>query len=461
MVQKGRKWQAASNVFYKFRRVNLMHYLKSNKKKLFVLLFVCICVISISYLQTFSIIPEKLTLIEGEEYVYDFKSFFVVNIKADQQDYLKVNNTDIKASGNYLKLLSPLNLKTQKKGRVNLNFKAFGIIPIKTMQVDIIPSKKLMACGNTIGVKIYMNGVLVVGISDVDGTNGEKVEPAKDGGIRAGDVIYEINGERLTGIKDLVKKIDNNQGSKLEIKYKRGSSLGTANITPAVSVNDHKYHIGLWVRDSTAGIGTMTFYDPQTQSFGALGHGITDVDTGILMPVDRGEVIESNIISVRKGEQGTPGELKGIFIENRPCIGCINKNGDFGIYGQIDSKYIYQNEESFLPIGLRGQVKVGPAYIISNIEGKNTEKFSIYIEKVSRQSFSGPKGMVIRVTDKRLLNTTGGIVQGMSGSPIIQNGKIVGAVTHVLVNDPTRGYGIFIEWMLKSLNSEVDLQKIS
>lgn len=434
-----------------------MHYLKSNKKKLFVLLFVCFCVVTLSYLQAFSVIPERLTLLEGEEYIYNFKSLYFVNIKADNNEVLKLNNNSIKASGNYLELISPLAFKTQKKGTVKLNFRAFGVIPLKTMQVDIIPSKKLAACGNTVGVKIRMDGILVIGVSEVDTQKGMRAAPAKDGGIKAGDIIYEINNKKLNDIRDLITQIDKSNGNKLEVKYKRDNSIYTTSISPIEGINDKKYHIGLWVRDSTAGIGTLTFYDPETGSFGALGHGITDVDTGMLMPVNSGEVLESNIIAIKKGEQGTPGELKGIFMENKPPMGNIFKNDECGIYGKV-----YENNRMFknklYPIGIRGQVKVGPATILSNIEGNEIQEFSIYIEKVARQSFSGPKGMVIKVTDKRLLNSTGGIVQGMSGSPIIQNGKLIGAVTHVLVNDPTRGYGIFIEWMLKNINDKPIVQ---
>jgi stage IV sporulation protein B len=425
-----------------------MHYLKPNKKKLFVLLFVCFCIVTLGYLQTFSVIPERLTLVEGEEYIYNFISFCYVNIKADNNDALKLNNKDIAANGNYLELISPFALKTEKKGTVKLNFSAFGVIPLKTMQVNIIPSKKLVACGNTVGVKIKMDGILVIGVSEVDSCSGERLAPAKEGGIKSGDIIYEINGKKLADINDLIKQIDNSKGNDLLVKYKRGNSMLSTKVKPMEGINDKKYHIGLWVRNSTAGIGTMTFYDPESHTFGALGHGITDVDTGLLMPVNSGEVLESNIIAVKKGEQGTPGELKGIFMENKAPMGNIYKNDHCGIYGKLLNSNIYKN--SLYPIGIRGQVKVGPATILSNIDGKTIDEFSIYIEKVARQSFSGPKGMVIRVTDKRLLDSTGGIVQGMSGSPIIQSGKLIGAVTHVLVNDPTRGYGIFIEWMIQN-----------
>ncbi len=429
-----------------------MHYLKTNKKKLFVLLIVCLSVITFSYLQAFYVIPKKIILLEGEEYVYNFQSFYLVNIKADNSDILKLNNKVIEANGNYLELMSPLAFKTQKKGTVNLDFKLFGVIPLKTMQVNIIPSKKLVACGNTIGVKIRTDGIIVIGVSDVDLGLGEKLEPAKAAGIRVGDIIYEVNGKKLTCINDLIKQIDSSNGYKLNVKYKRGNSIINTVISPIQGTNDKKYHIGLWVRDSTAGIGTMTFFDPETNTFGALGHGITDIDTGLLMPVSNGEVLDSNIVAIKRGVQGIPGELKGIFMENKLPMGNIFKNDQYGIYGNLykNNSKLFQNR--LYPIGVRGEVKVGKATILSNIEGNTIEEFEVYIEKVARQSFSGSKGLVIKVTDKRLLDLTGGIVQGMSGSPIIQNGKLIGAVTHVLVNDPTRGYGIFIEWMIKNMD---------
>lgn len=429
-----------------------MHYLKTNKKKLFVLLFVCFCVITFSYLQAFYVIPGKIILLEGEEYVYNFQSFYFVNIKADNNDILKLNNKVIEANGNYLELMSPLAFKTQKKGIVNLNFRLFGVIPLKTMQVDIIPSKKLVACGNTVGVKIRTEGIIVIGVSDVDSASGERFAPAKAAGIRIGDILYEVNGKKLSDINDLIKQIDNSNGNELRIKYKRGNSISTSIINPIQGINDKKYHIGLWVRDSTAGIGTMTFFDPETNTFGALGHGITDIDTGLLMPVNNGEVLESNIVAIKRGVQGMPGELKGIFMENKLPMGSIFKNDEYGIYGKLFKNNFSLFKNRLYPIGVRGEVKVGKATILSNIEGNTIEEFDVCIEKVARQSFSGSKGLVIRVTDQRLLDLTGGIVQGMSGSPIIQNGKLIGAVTHVLVNDPTRGYGIFIEWMIKNMD---------
>lgn len=213
------------------------------------------------------------------------------------------------------------------------------------------------------------------------------------------------------------------------------------------------------MRDSTAGIGTLTFYDPVTKGFGALGHGITDIDTGAIMPVQRGELVESNILTVKKGTKGNPGELKGVLIEDSGVLGTIVKNSHYGIYGTLNDAALDKFPNVKYPIALRNDIKVGPATILANIDGKKVEEYSIEIEKVSRKSANGLKGMVIRVTDDRLLEATGGIVQGMSGSPILQDGKLVGAVTHVLVNDPARGYGILIEWMIKNM-ADANLQNV-
>jgi stage IV sporulation protein B len=217
----------------------------------------------------------------------------------------------------------------------------------------------------------------------------------------------------------------------------------------------------LWVRDSTAGIGTLTFYEPETLNFGALGHGITDIDTGILMASSSGEILESSILGIKKGTQGSPGELKGVFIEDEKRLGIIKMNTESGIYGTLTENGEKKATKRLYPIGLRSEVQEGPAVILSNIDGNSVKEYDVEIERVSRQNVNGTKGMIIRITDESLLKATGGIVQGMSGSPIIQNGKLVGAVTHVLVNDPAKGYGIFIEAMVKNIagNKTANLEK--
>lgn len=428
-----------------------MTFLKTNGKKFLVFLAVCIVIVSLTYVRAIFTVPGEITLIEGEEYVYNFRSPFMVNIKADRDGLIKLNNHDIKASGSYLGLYSPFSLKSEKDGKVNLNMKLFGLIPFKTIKVDIVSTSKLAACGNTIGVKLKVNGILVIGVSDVETVDGNRVLPTKESGLKPGDLLVQINGKKLPGIDGLIDEIEKSQGNTVKIRYKRGNTYNDIVVRPVKAIDDKKYHIGLWVRDSTAGIGTLTFYDPKTNSFGALGHGITDIDTGALMPVEEGDLLESNILGVKKGKVSSPGELKGVFLEDRGRLGVIKKNCDFGIYGELASDAVNRVSSKLFPIGVRSQIKEGPAVILANIDGKSVEEYSVEIQKVSRSSLNGSKGMIIKITDRRLLETTGGIVQGMSGSPIIQDDRLIGAVTHVLVNDPTRGYGIFIEGMIKNM----------
>lgn len=432
-----------------------MLFIKSFRKRFFIFLAVCFTVMCLSYVRVLYLIPAKIILIEGEEYVYDFKGPFFMNIKADREGLITVNNSEIKPRGNNVRPLQPMAIKTKGNGSVNLNLSVFGIIPLRTMHVDVVPNKELIACGNTIGVKLKTDGVLVIGMSDVDTLDGKRVNPVKGTGIRPGDVLTEANNTQLNSISDLVNEIDKTKGGKIRLTYRRDDAYETVVVTPVKAIDDKKHHIGLWVRDSTAGIGTLTFFDPQTRQFGALGHAITDVDTGAVMPLKSGEILESNILTIRKGRQGSPGELKGVFLEDRNIIGSIRENGQNGIYGILHDGAESRLSGKSYPIGTRNQIVEGPAKILANINGKEVEEFKIEIQKVSRQRINGSKAMVIKITDPRLIQETGGIVQGMSGSPIIQNNRIIGAVTHVLINDPTRGYGIFIESMLKNISQNM------
>lgn len=415
-------------------------------KTLFIFLICAIVLIGISYLKVILTVPGELVLVEGEEYLYEFGSLFPISINADTGGIIKINGESIEKSYNHIGISKPVSLSSDKGGSLKLNLQFFGLIPVKTINVDVVSNRNLVACGNTIGVKIKLDGILVIGISSV-ASNGQKTVPVRNTGIRPGSVIIGVNGRETGSINDLVDEIDQSGGRPLRIKYRSGDEVQEATVTPVRSSEDGKYHIGLWVRDSTAGIGTLTFYDTNTGKFGALGHGITDVDTGTLMKVKTGEILESDILGVKMSKSGVPGELKGVFSEGRH-LGTILSNTEVGIYGKIDRSAMQRVKGRSYPVGVRANIREGPATILSNIDGKNIEEYDIVIQKVSRQNLNGSKGMIIKITDEKLLNATGGIVQGMSGSPVIQDGKIIGAVTHVLVNDPTRGYGIFIETML-------------
>jgi stage IV sporulation protein B len=289
-----------------------------------------------------------------------------------------------------------------------------------------------------VGVKLFSEGLLVVNLSE-----GAAACPAKESGIRTGDVLLELNHEDLKSTEQLQEALQENGDKPVSLTVKRGTKTLSLTATPAGG-SDGVYRLGAWVRDSMAGIGTMTYYDPATGTFGALGHGITDVDTGQLMPIASGSLMPSTVASVNRGQKGTPGELNGDFQTERE-LGRLQCNAQCGIFGTLtDDSWI---EGTPVPVATREEVHCGAATILSNVEGDEVEAFSVKITKFMENG-EGGRDLMLRVTDKALLEKTGGIVQGMSGSPILQDGKIVGAVTHVLVSDPTRGYAILMEHML-------------
>ncbi|MBR5809025.1 MAG: SpoIVB peptidase, partial [Clostridia bacterium] len=359
------------------------------------------------FLTVYQGIPQKVTIVEGERLDLSFGVTATVN--------------------------------TAKADRYLVDAKLFNLIPIKSVDVSVVPKKYLIPSGEAIGVKLYTDGVLVVGISDVADALGNIYQPAKDAGIMVGDRILSVNGESVKNIDDFTDKI-NESGKKATLEIAREDHKFTVELLPAYSKDSGSYKVGLWVRDSTAGIGTLTFYNPENNTFGALGHGICDSDTKELMTVRCGSVNACTIRNVIKGERGIAGELTGDFsgIE----IGDITQNTHAGISGNVG--LIPEGEP--VMIASRFEVKKGNAEILCDVDGAGPKRYKIEITKI--QKGGEGKNLVLRVTDERLLGKTGGIVQGMSGSPVLQNGKIVGAVTHVFVNDPTKGYGIFIENML-------------
>jgi len=305
--------------------------------------------------------------------------------------------------------------------------------------------------GQPIGVKLNIKGVLVVALSDIDSDKGKIVSPAAAAGVQIGDSIVKINDLEINHAEDVTRFVNRENRSEITLSVQRKNNLDTFEIKvkPTVDSKDGKRKIGLWVRDSTAGVGTLTLYDDKTKKFAALGHPITDADTGTILSVSDGVIVSSNIVSIKKGTRGNPGELRGLFIDENKVKGQILKNTECGIFGNGDKSLINNKFNKPMKIGMRNEIKEGKAQILTTINGIEPELFEIEIQKLLSQSTSGSKSMVIKITDSRLLDKTGGIVQGMSGSPIIQNNKIIGAVTHVLINKPDMGYGIYIEWMLK------------
>lgn len=300
---------------------------------------------------------------------------------------------------------------------------------------------ELVPLGRTTGMKFFSDGAVVISFCDINGKS-----PAEEAGVRIGDVIVSVDGESICTNEDLAKAVNRVSGE-VQIDVIRDGIEKQISVTPVIS-DDGKNYIGAYVRDSMAGIGTITFVDPNTGDFGALGHGVSDMDTGLLMEVARGSLMPSSVIGINKGEAGSPGELQGEY-QLQVKQGTIDKNTESGVYGKITDSKLYDGMKTY-EIAQKDEIKTGKAQIISNITGEETEFFDIEIIKIYENSEGDYKDMMIKVTDKDLIERTGGIVQGMSGSPIVQNGKLVGAVTHVLVNDPIKGYGIAIENMLKA-----------
>ena len=314
-----------------------------------------------------------------------------------------------------------------------------GNIPVRTVRLKVETPKKVFASGDFVGIRIHNKGLIVTDISPISSGDTE-VSPAQKAGILPGDVILEINGVAPKGSEDVPSLLKKNS----TLTLRRNNSIKKVNVSPVLD-DSGVFRLGLWVRDSSAGIGTLTYINSDTLTYGALGHGISDGDTGVMFDVANGTIEGSHVLSIEKGKKGAPGQVSGSFHGAEEISGTITKNCEEGIFGDVFPAYVFNCKE--YPIGVMSQVKCADATILSAIDGEIKE-YKISILR-SMPYGSATKGLAIEITDSDLLQKTGGIVQGMSGSPIIQNGKLIGAVTHVLINDPTKGYGIFIENMLK------------
>lgn len=317
-----------------------------------------------------------------------------------------------------------------------------------TASIDVVSERMLIPGGQSVGVQMDVKGVLVVGLEEITTIDGEVVNPGKEAGLEIGDMILAVNGTKVYKAKE-VEELVNKLQENIILKIKRKNYTHSVELTPVQNKDDGLYKLGVWIKDKTAGIGTLTYYDPLTESFGALGHAITDPETGAVLTINKGKLLQAKVQEVKEGTSGHPGEIQGVFYEAESPLGDLKLNCEFGIYGESYHPIENPLYEKPIAVGTREQVEKGKAYILTTLENNEIQRFEIEIEKVSKLNTDSEKNMVIRVTDQKLLEETGGIVQGMSGSPILQDGKIVGAVTHVLVNDPTRGYGIFIENMLE------------
>lgn len=337
-------------------------------------------------------------------------------------------------------------------GVATISSKVFGFVPWKSVRVHVVPQSLVYIGGQSIGVRLQSQGAMVVGFQRL---GSEQSCPAADAHLELGDIIVQINHQAVKTASD-IRRLTNQgsvagEDSVVLLTIKRKAQELQIPIHPYTDSQGMK-HLGVFVRDKTSGVGTLTFYDPSHHRFGALGHMITDVDTGL--PIDgSGSVYDAEITGVMKGQAGRPGEKRGRFDSSAGQIGEIDKNTPFGVFGSMNQLPTHLSHSEEFPVALPNQVHEGQAKILTVLHGQKIEEFSVEIENLTRQTHPNTKSMVIHVTDARLLEATGGIVQGMSGSPIIQDGRLVGAVTHVFVSDPTRGYGVYAKWMQSECDS--------
>ncbi len=377
-------------------------------------------------------LPDHIYVKVGEAISYDFQVPVTVERKEDDMEAIFVEGR--------------VATKESVEPSYYVTCKLFGVVPVKDIAVTVVEGEAVFAGGMTVGIYAKTKGILVIGMGEVTDWAGVKRTPAKNM-IKEGDYIVSVNGTAVEEKEDLIKLIHENGKDTEVIGLFRDEDFMEVAVDAVLS-EQNRYMLGVWVRDDMAGIGTLTFYRSD-QTFGALGHPINDGDTGEMLLMEEGKLYQTDIIGIKRGESGNPGELSGVISYGREnYLGEIDTNSEIGIYGTLDGNLKKLEVGTYCEIGYKQEIEMGPAVILSAVSGELKE-YDIVIESISYGGAELNKGILLHVTDKELLELTGGIVQGMSGSPILQNEKIIGAVTHVLVNDPTRGYGIFIENMLE------------
>lgn len=379
----------------------------------------------------------------------DREQTFTLGIPA-RAEVVSVNQagvSNIPADKISMDLNHEVTLKLEEGTDCSLMVKLFGILPIKRMQVSSMEAGELIPVGIPIGMYVETRGIMVIGTNGFEDEQGLTCNPSK-GILRSGDYIMAINGVVMDKKDKLIEMVQNCNGEEMDLTVLRENQYYSMRISPRKD-KEGVYHLGIWIRDNAQGLGTLTYINGSGQ-FGALGHGITDVDTSTLMNMDKGTLYEAEIVRLQKGKSGEPGELTGMisYGENH-ILGSINENSAEGIYGTCNERILSLVREEPMPIGYKQDIKKGPAQILSTV-GTETCLYDVEITAIHLEFDKVNRGIELKVTDERLLDTTGGIIQGMSGSPILQDGKIIGAVTHVLINDPARGYGIFIENMIEN-----------
>lgn len=391
-------------------------------------------------------IPNHLSVVVKEKEEFDFSLPFDVTLLSESEEVVLGNQSDIPSDEIRLKVDEPFSLYAKNLGSYRLGLKLFGRFQFKEIQLDVVDTHYAIPCGIPVGIYLKSNGVLVIGTGRIQCQNGEEVEPAY-GVLQSGDYIEAINGEPLRDKEALISNLNHSGGQEALLRVRRNGEEMEIRMNP-VQASDGNYKLGAWVRDDTQGIGTMTYVDTNG-NFGALGHGISDSDTGEVVEIKEGALYETEIMGIEKGSAGNPGVMAGvIYYGPGSRLGTIEANTKVGIFGKVNEKLQRSLHGEAVEIGYRQDVKKGQAWVRSDVSGE-VRDYEIEIQRVDYNPIQENKSLVIRVVDEELLRLTGGIVQGMSGSPILQDGKLVGALTHVFVQDSTRGYGIFVEDMMR------------
>jgi len=439
-----------------------------------VLVLVVLAVTASSPFRSLVNFPREIRLLLGEEQRLNFLGLpMSAVIRSDRDGLLRINGSPAESGGWKVSLSTPLTLRPVGAGRCSLDLSLFGLFTLKRVAVEVVSRPMVTPGGQSIGILLRTVGVTVVGHAPVEGSDGQVHYPARDAGCRVGDIILKVDGTEVKSSQHVIFLVNRcaREGRAVPLALNRGGQSLLLEINPVFGARERIFQLGLFVRDGAAGVGTLTFYEPESHVFMALGHVISDATTNRPLEISDGRVVRAAVAHVRPGKRGEPGEKEGTFVEDQDVVGSITANTEFGLVGVVTAENLLAEEPSgagsgaadpsvavpeptgpaaTLPVAMAREVTLGPAEIRTVVNGTRVESFAVEIIRLdTTHGDPTPKGITLRIVDPVLLEATGGIVQGMSGSPIIQNGRLVGAVTHVFVNDPTRGYGVFAEWMLR------------
>lgn len=420
------------NISFKIKKcghpINKEDHMNFFKKAILIIVLLILLI----YVSNITNIPDSILLFKGEK--FNVKTALGIKINENTDKKIIQTSADIDTE-NFV-----------EKKTLSVSF--LNIFTIKEIEINEIPQAEVVPLGNIVGLRLYASGVLVIGKTEI---KGEK--PYKTSTIKEGDLITAVNSKKVETTTDLITSVNDSKGNSIEITYVREGIIYTTTIEP-VKTDKDEYKLGLWVRDGAIGVGTISYYEPSTKYFAALGHPIIDTDTGEIVSIKEGELVNASVISIKKGEEGNPGEIKG-SLKSDEKIGQISTNTEFGIYGTLDNlSSLNIDKENEIKVALREEIKTGDAKVLLTLEDGIRKEYDVKIKKIYKNNDKDNKSMLIEIVDEDLKNLTGGIIQGMSGAPLIQNGKFIGAITHVLVNNPELGYAVFGDLMIKQMRCQ-------